>query len=266
MSAADRNKIIIAGAVAIVAIVVIVFFLRGRGGKQPAAAGAGGFGGTAQTAAGGTPPGQAAPAAPGGAVGVAGQGTVGAPGAVAPGGAAPVPGAPGATEVAQAAPAGGVMGGVYVPGSPIRMNSGPGEPSRVDPFLTFEAPPQPVPPEVTANLPPVVLQAGGLRPPGMPEGGVQGPLGRRRVAGLMFNDGAWAILEQENQSFIVKPGDIIDGNRITAIGPDSIFVTDAQGRRWQVILRALAPTAGASTSANVPAMPEAPPASEGDYQ
>jgi hypothetical protein len=143
------------------------------------------------------------------------------------------------------------------------MNSGTTEPTRPDPFLTFEAPPAPIPPEVTANLPPVVLQAGGLRPPGMPEG-AQGPLGRRRVAGLMFNDGAWAILEQENQSFIVKPGDVVDGNRITAIGPDSLFVTDPQGRRWRVDLRSLASTEGAavSSSSNVPGMPETPPSGE----
>jgi hypothetical protein len=143
------------------------------------------------------------------------------------------------------------------------MNSGPTEPTRPDPFLVFEEPPAPIPPEVTANLPPVVLQAGGLRPPGMPEG-AQGPLGRRRVAGLMFNDGAWAILEQENQSFIVKPGDVVDGNRITAIGPDSLFVTDPQGRRWRVDLRSLASTEGAavSSSSNVPGMPETPPSGE----
>jgi hypothetical protein len=92
----------------------------------------------------------------------------------------------------------------------------------------------------------------------MPE--VAGPLGHRRVAGLLFNDGAWAILEQENQTFIVKPGDMVDGNRITAIGPDSIFVTDAQGRRWQVNLRSLAPGGGEAAAGTIPAMPEAPPA------
>jgi len=251
MSPADRNKIIIAGGVALIAIILIVFFLmRGRGGTEAATtAGAGGFGGTGQTAAGGAAaPGQTTPAAAGGAAGFAGGGPAGAAG----------PGVPGATVVAQVP-----GGGVYVPGSPIRINSGPTEPTRPDPTLTFEAPPAPIPPEVTANLPPVVLQAGGLRPPGIPEGG-QGPLGRRRVAGLMFNDGAWAILEQENQSFIVKPGDMVDGNRITAIGPDSLFVTDSQGRRWQVDLRSLASPEGTvvPSSNRVPGMPQAPPSGQ----
>jgi len=249
MSTADRNKIIIASAVAVIAIIVIVFFLRGRGAKQPAAT-AGSTGGFGQTAAGpgaggAAAPGQTAPGAPGGAAGAGGVGA-----------AAGGPAAPGATQVAQAP-----MGPAYVPGSPILMNSGPGEPTRSDPFMTFDAPVQPVPPEVTANLPPVVLQAGGLRPPGMPEG-VGGPLGRRRVAGLMFNDGAWAILEQENQSFVVKPGDIVDGNRITAINPDAIFVTDAQGQRWRVNLRPLASTGGGPVSSSVPGMPETPPVSD----
>jgi hypothetical protein len=80
----------------------------------------------------------------------------------------------------------------------------------------------------------------------------------------MFNDGAWAILEQENQSFIVKPGDMVDGNRITAIGPDSLFVTDSQGRRWQVDLRSLASPEGTvvPSSNRVPGMPQAPPSGQ----
>jgi hypothetical protein len=251
MSAADRNKIIIAGGIALIAIILIVFFLRSRGGKQAATtAGGGGFGGTAQTAAGGAPqaggaaaPGQAAPAAPGGRAGAA----AGAGGAAATG-----PAAPGAVQIAQAPSSGAPYLGV------VRMGTGASEPSRIDPFLTFEAPPAPIPPEVSAALPPVVLQTGGLRPGGLPEN-VGGPLGQRRVAGLLFDDGAWAILEQDNQTFIVKPGDIVDGNRITAIGPDSIFVTDNQGRRWRVDLRALAPQGGSTAPSSVPGMPEAPP-------
>lgn len=232
MSAADRNKIIVAGGVAVIAIIVIVFFLKGRSARQ--SAGAGSFGTPAQQAA----------AQPGGAV-VPGQAAPGAPGG------AGVP-APGAQQVA-AVPAEGVALSVGA----IRMGSGPEERTRRDPFVTFDPPPAPVPPEVTANLPPVTLQAGGLRVVGAAE--TAGMVGRRRVAGLLFNDGAWAILEEDDRSFIVKPGDVVDGNRITAIGPDAIFVTDADGRRWRVNLRPLAPEGGGGASSTVPGMPAAPP-------
>jgi hypothetical protein len=235
MSAADRNKILIAGGIAIVAIIAIVLFLRGRGAKQPAETGAGAFGTGTQGA------GQFATATPG-------QATPSAPGGVAPA----TPGTALAAEGA-AAPA-----ETRYPGTPIVMGTGPQLPGRKDPFVTFNPPPVPVPPEVTANLPVVTLQTGGLRPPGVAE--AAGPLGRRRVAGLLFNEGAWAILEQEGQAFIVKPGDVVGGNRITAIGPDSIFVTDSEGKRWRVSLRALAPGGeAAAASTSVPGMPETPP-------
>lgn len=245
MSAADRNKIIIAGGVALLAIIVIVFFLRGRGGRQRAA-GAGGFGAAQQVAAGGAEQ-------PGGAV-APGENVPAAPGGAAPG-APSAPGAPGAAEGAAAA---GPAVSPYV--GQVRMGTGPEERSRPDPFLTFEAPPQPISPEMLANLPPVILQAGGLRPPGMPE--AAGPLGRRRVAGLLFDDGAWAILEQDGRTFIVKPGDMVDGSRVTAVGPDSIFVTDAQGKRWRVALRSLSPGGAAAAAISIPGMPAAPPAEE----
>lgn len=247
MSAADRNKILIAGGVVLLAIIVIVFFvMRGRG-ATPVAGGAGAFGGgggAAQTAggpaqpAGGAAPGQAAPAAPGGA----------------PAG----PPAAGAAQAAQLGQAAAGEGGVYV--GAIRMGGGPTEHSRPDMMLTFNPPIPPVPPEITANLPPSVLQVGGIRPPGLPA--EAGPLGRRRVAGLLFNDGAWAILEQEGQDFIVKPGDIVGGSRITSIGPDSIYIIDADGKPWRVALRSLAASGGGVESIAVPGMPEEPPAQE----
>lgn len=235
MSAADRNKLLIAGGVLLVAIIVIVFLLRGRSARQ-GTTGAAGFAGPAQPAAAGAPavgagtgataPGQAAPAAPGGAFG-----------------------AGGAAGEQQVAVAPDMVGAV-------RIGSGPGEPTRRDPFVTFDPPPQPRPAEVRANLPPVSLQTGGLRPPGLPES--LGQVARRRVAGLLFNDGAWAILEQDNEAFIVKPGDVVDGNRITAIGPEAIYVTDSDGRRWKVHLRSLAPGT-AAPAGTVPGMPAMPP-------
>jgi len=244
MSAADRNKIAIAGAIAVVAIIAILFFvMRGRGKGQPPATAAGGFGVAQQQPGvpGAAAPGQAAPAAPGAG--------------------AAVPGSPGAAGVElAAAPAAAVA--LTVPGTPILMGAGPELPTRSDPFVTFNPPPVPVPPELTFSIPPVTLQQGGLRPPGVTEVAA-GTIGRRRVAGLLFDEGAWAILEQDGKTFIVKPGDVVEGNRITAIGPGAIFVTDPEGRRWRVTLRSLAPgagAAGATASSTVPGMPETPPA------
>ncbi len=226
MSPADRNKILIAGGVALVALVLIaVFVLRGRRAKGPPAA-------AFET-------GEAAQQAEAGA--------------------APV--APGATEPAEA---GGELPAAAAAPAPslgvVKMGTGPAEPTRPTPFLTFEPPPQPTPPELLVSLPPVGLVPGGLRPPGA---GPVGPrVGNRRVAGLLFNDQAWAILEDEDgETFIVKPGDVVDGIRITAIARDSIFLMDRDGKKWQVPLRGLGPSAGgAGPTSTVSAMPALPSA------
>jgi hypothetical protein len=230
MNPADRNKIMIAGGIALAAIIVIAFFLlRGRGGKGQAGP-AGGFSATTATATEG------------------GAGVEGGP--PAPGEAAPEAAGGGAAG-AEAAPTAMPMVGA------IQMGSGPAEPTRPDPFLTFEPPPQPTPPELLVGLPPVGVVPGGLRPGGAVI--TVARVGNRRVAGVLFNDQAWAILEAENgETFIVKPGDVVDGIRITAIARDSIFLRDSDGKRWQVPLRGLGPGAGAGST--VSGMPETPPA------
>lgn len=229
MSLPDRNKLLIAGGVVVVAILVLVFvLLRGRGSKEETAGAGGGFAVPAAAGAPGAPGTAAAPAAPG-----------------APGAAAAAPGQ------AQAPAAGGApLVGL------VRMDLGSEALTRRDPFLTFEPPPQPTPPELIANLPPVNLQAGGLRPPGIEAS----QIGRRRVAGVLFNDRAVAILEQDNQYFVVKPGDVVDGIRITAIAADGIFIEDADGIRWRVPLRfkGPGPSAGASISGTSAAASQTP--------
>lgn len=231
MNLTDRNKMIIAGGVAVVAILLVAFFvLRGRGPEEPAG-GAGAF-------------------TQGEAVEVAtADGAPAAPGAVSPGEAG--------GEVSGEAPTGPTVGpSVGV----VQMGIGPSEPTRPDPFLSFEPPEPPTPPELLVSLPPVGVVAGGLRPGGITTDGPR--VGDRRVAGLLFNDQAWAILEDESgETFIVKPGDVVDGIRITALSRNSIFLMDRDGMRWEVPLRGLGPgTTGGTVSSTVSAMPNMPPA------
>jgi len=226
MSLPDRNKLLIAGGVVVVAILVLVFvLLRGRGAKEETAGAGGGFAVPTAAGAPGATGTAAAPAAPG------------APGAApAAGGAAPAAAGAGQAEAPTA-------GGAPLVGL-VRMDLGSEALTRRDPFLTFEPPPQPTPPELIANLPPVNLQTGGLRPPGIEAS----QIGRRRVAGVLFNDRAVAVLEKDNEYFVVKPGDVVDGIRVTAIAADGIFIEDADGIRWRVPLRFKGPGPSASAS------------------
>ncbi len=248
MQLTDKNKKLIAGGIALVAIVLIAFFvLRGRGGGTESGAAAGGF---AQAGAGQG----ASPALGGAAAGTtagAGRGGMG-PGSA---GGAAVPGGGGA-----AAPAGPAAPGTYPSVGLIKMGIGPAEPTRQDPFVTFNPPPQPIPPEVLVQLPPVGLVAGGLRPGGGVEAVAK--IGNRRVAGLLFNDQAWAVLEdEEGNTYVVKPGDVVEGMRITAISRDAIFLKDRDGKKWEVPLRGLGPGGQAgSPGTTAAAMPEMPPA------
>lgn len=240
MNLGGRNKIImiIAGAVIVVAVVVILFvMMKGRGSSEEGAPAAGGFaqGAGQPTAAGGMTggaqapvPGQAAPGVPGGGAAMAGE---------QPGGA---------VAAAGAYPSVGV----------VKMGIGPAEPTRQDPFVTFNPPVTAPPPELLVSLPAVGLVPGGLRPGG---GTGEAKIGNRRVAGLFFGDQAFAILEDENRTtYVVKPGDVVNGIRITAISRDSIFLRDRDGKRWEVPLRGMNPGASGNVE-TISTSSEAPP-------
>jgi hypothetical protein len=234
MNLADRNKIII-GAVAIVVVAIVAAVFLSRRGRGRGAAPADTAADTTTTAA--QPAGtEAAP----GAESATGETVEGQPTSAA--------GEEAAAAVVAQAPALGL----------VRMGIGSAEPSRPDPMLTFEPPPQPTPPELKISLPPTTLYPGGIRPQPSDEPRIAG----RRVAGVLFNDQAWGILEDEQGSFIVKPGDVVDGVRITAIARDAILIVDEDGKRWSVSLRGLGPSARtAASSTTVSGMPARPTAS-----
>ncbi len=235
MSPADRNKVIIGAAVIVVVVAVVFLVMRSRR-PAPPDAGAGGWSTATGTEAGGAGAGPAAPGeAPGQVPRQVAEEAAALEGAEALG-----------EQVAQLGPLHGL----------VRMGIGSEEQSREDPTETFEPPPQPTPEELKVSLPPVTLYEGGIRPGGPLD---RPMIGGRRVAGLLFNDQAWAILEDNRETFIVKPGDVVAGIRVTAIARDSIYVEDEGGNRWTVSLRGLGPSARAATS-TVSGMPALPPA------
>ncbi len=238
MNLGNRKNLMIAGGAAAVIIIaaVVVFMMTRKGPDTTSSSGSFGPGAGQTTQTAGAPP------APGattrGAAGATQTAAVtpGAPGAV--GGAAGTT-APAATE----APKLGV----------IRLASGESSvTNRPDPMLTFDVPPPPIQPEQKVILPPINLQQGGIRPAGTTVG-VSETVANRRVAGLKFGEGAWAILEKDGQTFVVKPGDTVEGTKILAISKDSVLVRDANGQRWQVPMRgATSTTVTQQTAARTP--------------
>ena len=118
-------------------------------------------------------------------------------------------------------------------------------PSRPDPFAPLFPPtppekqrrPPPPPPPLAVEvvgIPPVMVEA--LPPIRRPLGAVGG-VSQRRVAGVLWNDRVWAIIESEKITAVVQPGDVVDGNTVQAISPQGLILTSKGGKETEVPLR-----------------------------
>jgi hypothetical protein len=224
MNFGDKKTVLIAGiAGAVIVIALAVIFLMQR--KPATTAAQGGQGGTAT-----------------------GAGTAAGGAQVAGGGGAPA--GAGGTQLAAAVPGqtlGAAPATVNLLGA---VNKGSGEMTartRPDPLINIEPPPPKLTPEDRYLPPAVYTVEGGLRPAGA-EIGTTETIANHRVAGIKFGGGAWAILEKDGRTRVVKPGDVVQGTKVTAIGRNSVFVVDAEGRKWQVPLKAADPTTAAATT------------------
>jgi len=64
------------------------------------------------------------------------------------------------------------------------------------------------------------------------------------MAGVLWNGQVWAILERDDGSYVVKPGDSVGDAKVRAIGRSEMVVADASGKQ-DVQLRGLALAASA---------------------
>ena len=88
---------------------------------------------------------------------------------------------------------------------------------------------------VIAGLPPVDLTSLRTIRPGLgPE-----PLGAanaQRVSGILYNDRVLALVESGGRTYVVQPGDTIDGGRVIAITPDGVTVSGVGGAQTTIPL------------------------------
>jgi len=96
-------------------------------------------------------------------------------------------------------------------------------PHRKDPFyVTWHVLPPPPDPLASGELQPIRVASAGYMPPPEKEVTVR-EVPDRRVSGIMSGDGVFAIIEQNGESEVVKPGGTTkDGYRVVAINDDSV--------------------------------------------
>ncbi|UCH34217.1 MAG: hypothetical protein JSV65_17030 [Armatimonadota bacterium] len=207
MSAKDKQRLGIAIGLAVVVLVALYFLvLRKPKGEETTAAETSAA--TKETTAASKT--KARPGA--GAVGIAAR-----------------PGAPGALAAA----------GGPKPGAPAGPAAAPAEPYRVDPFAPLFPPPPKPPPPPPPPPPPAVVQVG--IPPVIaqlpPEAVPRPPEERRRMAGVLWNDRVYAIIETENTVAVVQPGDTVDGGTVRSISPEALMLATTGGQEVEVPLR-----------------------------
>jgi hypothetical protein len=71
-----------------------------------------------------------------------------------------------------------------------------------------------------------VVNSGGGNPSSDP-GATAAASPGRRVSGIMFNNGVYALLEQNGQTYTVQPGDMVEGDRVIAIEADAVLMKTA---------------------------------------
>jgi hypothetical protein len=200
MSERDKKMLVVLVPLLVVAAVLLYFFVF-RGTKQP--------GPTAETTGAETSAGAPVQPTPTGAE----------TGAITPG----VTGATGGTEVAAAA---------NWSGKPSEL------PGRSNPFGTYTTiKVEPIKTDHGTGIlrtpvfvPPVGAKQVQIPPPGEIEQIA------RRMAGVLHNGRVWAIYEREGVSYIVKPGDPVGAEIITAIAPDHLVLRDPDGHERSVPL------------------------------
>lgn len=142
-------------------------------------------------------------------------------------------------------PAAGAKPGA--PGAPAAVLAPPLK-VRPDPFLVaWRTPPQP--PYIFDQIQPIRLASANVEaPPAKPIEVREVP--SRRVSGIMSGDGVFAILEQNGDSEIVKPGSqTSDGYRVVSIDEDSVKL---QRREGNAILTQIVPLSDAPTGPSAP--------------
>jgi hypothetical protein len=143
----------------------------------------------------------------------------------------------------------------------------PREPSRSNPFATYTTRkvyvPPPPPPGSAGSQWPILVAVGaqdriiGPEDIGLPDERI------RRMAGMLHNGRVWAIYEIEGESYIVKPGDPVGDEIITAIGTDYLTLRSYDGEERTVPLERLSgyetPGIGGPTTGPYPIGGPGPP-------
>jgi hypothetical protein len=135
-----------------------------------------------------------------------------------------------------------------------------------DPFRLPPIQGAPTQVRTASELPPVPnIMLTNWRPPAppkpapvqLPGGASPADAGPRRMAGVLFGDGVFAILETSGQDQAVQPGDTVDGGKVVSIEADHLTIKTDDDRMISVPLSST-PTASQGPANYGPAAPGVP--------